>query len=114
MAYHDLKSSIMNLKILLFIICSIGIVVLYSASSNIALLIYSDYKYIFINQSIRLFIGFILLVTISFIDYKIYNRNSKIILFSCWIVILIGYFTSQHLVTARGLIVFGKNLVFLN
>ena len=111
MAYHKLNSDILNLKILLFILCSIGIVVLYSASSNVSLLIYSDYKHIFINQSVRLFIGLILLFGISFVDYRFYKRKSKIILFLCWVIILLGYFTSQNLVTARGLIFFDKNLL---
>ena len=113
MDYHNLKKNISNLKILLFILCSIGIVVLYSASSNIALLKYLDYKHIFINQSIRLFIGFFLLVLVSFIDYRFYKRNSKAILFFCWSIILVGYITSyyQDIVTARGLILFGKNFL---
>ena len=113
MAYNNLQRSISNLKILLFILCSIGIVVLYSASSNIALLKYLDYKYIFINQSIRLFIGFCLLISVSFIDYRFYKRNSKVILLFCWLIILAGYITShyQNIVTARGLILFGKNFL---
>ena len=113
MVYHDLKANISNLKILLFILCSIGIVALYSASSSIALLKFSDYKYIFLNQSIRLFIGFILLIVASFIDYRIYRKNAKWILFFCWIVLLVGYITSyyENIVTSRGLILFGRNIL---
>ena len=43
MVYHNLKTNISNLKILLFILCSIGIVALYSASSNIALVKFLDW-----------------------------------------------------------------------
>tara|TARA_Y100001970_G_C14232891_1_gene859817 strand:- start:866 stop:1978 length:1113 start_codon:yes stop_codon:yes gene_type:complete len=113
LAYHDLKINIANFKVLLFILCSIGIVSLYSASSNIALLKFSDYKYIFFNQSIRLSIGFVLLIITSFIDYRFYKKNAKWILFFCWTVLLIGYVTSHYadIVTSRGLILFGRNIL---
>ncbi len=113
MVYHDLKISISNFKIILFVICAIGIVTLYSASSNIALLKFSDYKYIFFNQSVRLFIGFILLLIASFIDYKFYKKNAKWILLFCWFMLLIGYITSyyENIVTSRGIILFGKNIL---
>ncbi len=113
MGCHNLKKDISNFKILLFILCSIGIVVLYSATSNIALIKYLDYKHIFINQSIRLLIGLMLLISASFIDYRIYKRNSRVILFLCWIIILCGYVSSylHDTITARGFILFGKNIL---
>ena len=88
MVYRNLKIDIANLKVLLFILCSIGIVTLYSASSNIALMKFSDYKYIFLNQLVRLIIGLILLIIASFIDYKFYRKYSKLILFFCLGIIL--------------------------
>jgi len=113
LAYHNLKINLSNLKILLFILCSIGLVTLYSASSNIALSRFSDYKYIFLNQSIRLIIGVLLLLIASFVDYRFYKKNSKLILFFCWLILLIGYITSyyQDIVTSRGIILFGKNIL---
>ena len=113
MVYHNLKINLSNLKILLFILCSIGLVTLYSASSNVALSKFSDYKYIFLNQSIRLIIGVLLLIIASFIDYRFYKKNSKFILFFCWLILLIGYITSyyQDMVTSRGVILFGRNIL---
>ena len=106
-----MKENLTNLKILIFLLCSIGIISLYSASSSYAASRFSDYKYFFTNQSIRLFIGFILLLIVSFIDYRFYNRNSRIIIISCWVIIFFGYLTSQDLPTSRGLIIFGKNII---
>jgi len=106
-----LKEHIINLKILTFLICSIGIITLYSASSAYAASRFSDYKYFFENQSIRLLIGLVLLITTSHINYRIYNKNSRIIIISCWILIFMGFLTSQHLPTSRGLILFGKNII---
>ena len=106
-----MKDNITNLKILIFLLCSIGIISLYSASSSYAATRFLDYKYFFTNQSIRLFIGFILLLIVSFIDYRFYNRNSRIIIISCWMIIFFGYLTSQHLPTSRGLVLFGKNII---
>jgi len=106
-----MKEDVIKLKILIFALCSIGIISLYSASSSFAASRFSDYKYFFTNQSIRLFIGLIMLIIFSFIDYRVYNRNSKIIIISCWILIFLGFLTSQHLPTSRGLILFGKNII---
>ena len=106
-----MKENIINLKILTFLICSIGIITLYSASSAYAASRFSDYKYFFENQSIRLLIGLVLLIITSHINYRIYNKNSRIIIISCWILIFMGFLTSQHLPTSRGLILFGKNIV---
>ena len=61
--------------------------------------------------SILTLVGIILLICASFINYKIYSKHSKTILVLCWLVILLGYLTSQNLVTARGIIISGKNLV---
>ena len=106
-----MKEYIINLKILTFLICSIGIITLYSASSAYAASRFSDYKYFFENQSIRLLIGLVLLIITSHINYRIYNKNSRIIIISCWILIFMGFLTSQHLPTSRGLILFGKNII---
>jgi len=106
-----MKEDVIKLKILIFALCSIGIILLYSASSSFGASRFSDYKYFFTNQSIRLFIGLIMLIIFSFIDYRVYNRNSKIIIISCWILIFLGFLTSQHLPTSRGLILFGKNII---
>ena len=106
-----MREHLISLKILIFLLCSIGIIALYSASSSFASSRFSDYRYFFENQSIRLIIGFILLIIFSFIDYKIYNRNSKFIIISCWVLIILGFLTSQNLPTSRGLIVLGKNII---
>ena len=106
-----MKENLTNLKILIFLLCSIGIISLYSASSPYAASRFSDYKYFFENQSIRLFIGFILLIIVSFVDYRFYNRNSRIIIISCWVIIFFGYLTSLNLPTSRGLIIFGNNII---
>ena len=106
-----MKENLINLKILIFLLCSIGIISLYSASSSYAVSRFSDYKYFFTNQSIRLLIGFLFLLIISLIDYRFYNKNSKIIIITCWVIIFFGYLTSQNLPTSRGLIIFGKNII---
>ena len=106
-----MKNDIYNLKAITLIFCAIGLVILYSASSTIASSMFSNYQYFFINQSIRLFIGLIFLFFLSLVDYRLYRKYHKIILYLCWVLIFLGYLTSQNLPTSRGIILFGKNIV---
>ena len=106
-----MNQDIRNLKILIFLLCSVGIISLFSASSAYAASRFSDYTYFFNNQVVRLAIGLLLLVMVSFIDYRLYRKYSKEILISCWALILLGYLTSQHLPTSRGFILFGRNII---
>ncbi len=106
-----MKNDIYNLKMLIFIFCAIGLVLLYSASSTIGSSLFSNYQYFFVNQSLRLFVGMFLLFIVSFIDYRIYKKHHKIILYLCWVLIFLGYLTSQHLPTSRGIIISGRNII---
>ncbi len=106
-----MNNHIYNLRILIFVLCAIGLVLLYSASGAIGSSLFSNYQYFFINQSMRLFVGISLLFLVSFIDYRIYKKHHKTILYLCWVLIFLGYLTSQHLPTSRGIIISGRNIV---
>ena len=106
-----MKSDITNLKLLIFALCAIGLVVLYSASSSFSASRFSDYQFFFRKQVFRLILGFVLLYVISKINYNFYKIHSKHILYGCWLLIVLGYVTSYNfdLPTSRSLVIFGKN-----
>ena len=91
-----MKNDIYNLKAIILIFCAIGLVILYSASSTIASSMFSNYQYFFINQSIRLFIGLIFLLFLSLIDYRIYRKYYKIILYLCWCLIFFRFISIKE------------------
>lgn len=66
-----------------------GVIMIYSASS-----IWAEYKYgnqfkFLINQSIFLFIGVIIVLILSKIDYHIYKKYSNVILFICFLLLIL-------------------------
>lgn len=83
------KTMDLKLLITIFIICVFGIVMIYSSSN-----IWSTYKFnnkyhYVILQSIFFIIGFILMIIVSKINYKIYLKYSNKILLVCFILLLL-------------------------
>jgi len=108
-----MKNNLTNLKLLVFALCAIGLVVLYSASSSFSATKFSDYQFFFRRQVFRLILGLVLFYIFSNINYNFYKKYSKKILYGCWILIVFGYITSQYfnLPTSRSLVLFGKNFL---
>ena len=108
-----MKNDLTNLKLLIFALCAIGLVVLYSASSSFSASRFADYQFFFRKQIFRLILGFVLLYVLSNVNYNFYKRYSKNILYTCWILIGVGYITSTYfnLPTSRSLVILGKNFL---
>ena len=76
---------------IIILILGIGIVMLYSASSTIAVNKYDRY-YFFLNKHlIRLSIGILAFIFMYNCNFKYLKRHSKEILFISWIILLSGY-----------------------
>lgn len=77
------------LKYVVLALASFGAIMIYSASS-----IWAEYKFgneykFFISQVVFLGIGFVIMTTLSKIDYKIYGRYANHILLICFILLVL-------------------------
>ena len=77
------------LIITIFIICIYGIIMIYSASSVWADYKFNDKYHYIIMQSIFFIIGIILMFFISKVPYKYYLKKSNLILFICFILLIL-------------------------
>ncbi len=78
-----------KLFITILLICLYGIIMIYSSSS-----VWADYKFnnkfhYVIMQSIFFIIGFILMIIVSKVPYKVYLKKSNLILFICFILLIL-------------------------
>ena len=77
------------LIITVFLICIYGIVMIYSASSVWAQYKFNDKFHYVLMQSIFFIIGIILMIIISKVPYKYYLKKSNMILFICFILLIL-------------------------
>jgi len=63
------------------ILITIGVIMVYSASSNIAASKFDDPKYFLEKHAIRLLIGLVMMTALSYVDYHIFRKFSLIGLF---------------------------------
>ncbi len=91
-----------------------GAVMLYSASSTIAInkFGWDKYAFYFNKHIVRILIGFIALLIMYSINLKWLQRYSKHLLILSWILMLYAYFTASiyDLPTRRSFLINGKNL----
>lgn len=77
------------LIITVFLICIYGIVMIYSASSVWAEYKFNDKFHYVLMQSIFFIIGIILMIIVSKVPYKYYLKKSNLILFICFILLIL-------------------------
>ena len=77
------------LIITVFLICIYGIVMIYSASSVWAEYKFNDKFHYVLMQSIFFIIGIILMIIVSKVPYKYYLKKSNMILFICFILLIL-------------------------
>ena len=92
------------------LIISIGIIMLFSASTTVAFNKFNDYSFFLNKHIIRLIIGFLALFILYNIDFKYFKVYSKELLILSWIIIITAYFFNDGTATKRWLIIGGKNI----
>ena len=95
---------------LLILIVGIGTVMMYSASSIIAINIHDEYSFYIQRHLIRLTISILALLIIYNINFKWFKQFSFEILILSWIIMISAYFFNDNTATKRWLILFGKNI----
>jgi len=95
---------------LLILIVGIGTVMMYSASSIIAINTHDEYSFYIQRHLIRLTISIVALLIIYNINFKWFKQFSFEILILSWIIMISAYFFNDNTATKRWLILFGKNI----
>ena len=88
----------------------IGSVLLYNASSTLAVNKFNSYSFFINKHLIRLLIGIIAFTVMYNFKYSFIKNNSKKILFLSWAVMIAAYFFNDDTSTRRWLIINGKNI----
>jgi len=106
------KNSIYEKPITYIIIMMIfiGLVLLYNASSTLAVNRFNNYSFIFNKHLIRLLIALIAFFIVYNLKYSFLKKHSKKILFFSWIIMISAYFFNDNTATRRWLIIGGKNI----
>jgi len=92
------------------LIVSIGIIMLFSASSTIAFNKFDDFSFFLNKHVIRLTIGFLALFILYNINFKYFKNYSKELLILSWIIVTSAYFFNNGTSTNRWLIIGGINI----
>ena len=95
---------------IVFIMISVGLVLLYNASSTLAINKFNNYSFFINKHLIRLLIGIIAFIFAYNFKYSFLKNNAKGILLISWIVMISAYFFNEGSVTRRWLIVYGQNI----
>ena len=95
--------------IVIIMIC-VGLVLLYNASSTLAINKFNNYSFFINKHLIRLLIGIIAFIFAYNFKYSFLKNNAKVILLISWIVMISAYFFNEGSVTRRWLIVYGQNI----
>ena len=92
------------------LIVSIGIIMLFSASSTIAFNKFDDFSFFLNKHVIRLTIGFLALFILYNINFKYFKKYSKELLILSWIIVISAYYFNNGTSTNRWLIIGGINI----
>ena len=101
------ESPILYITIL---ILGFGIIMLYSASSTLAVNKYDKYYFFLSKHLVRLTIGIIAFIFMYNFNFKYLKKYSYEIIYISWIVLLSGYFFNNDTATRRWLIINGQNI----
>jgi len=95
---------------IIILILFIGSVLLYNASSTLAINIHNDYSFFINKHLIRLLIGIIALIFMYNFNFLIIKKYAKHILILSWIIMISAYFLNEGSSTRRWLIINGRNI----
>ena len=91
------------------ILTGFGLVIMYSASSIIAMNKFNNYLFFFIQQIKWIIIGAILMLAISRINYQYLNKIVYLLIFLSWVFLILGYFFKGSNPAARWLVIGGRS-----
>tara|TARA_B100000945_G_scaffold318711_1_gene324180 strand:- start:386 stop:1489 length:1104 start_codon:yes stop_codon:yes gene_type:complete len=106
---NKLSSNQISLFCLIFLLLSIGLVVMYSASSLFAMNNYDNYMFFLLQQGKWCVIGISIMLFISKIDYHIYKKLAYSILIGSWLILILGYFFKGENPASRWLYIGGRS-----
>ena len=96
---------------IVIMILFLGSVMLYNASSTLAINKFNDYSFYINKHLIRISVGAIAFMFIYFfINFTFIKKNAHLILFSSWACMIAAYYLNQDNSTSRWLIINGRNL----
>ena len=96
---------------IIILIMFLGSILLYNASSTLAINKFNDYSFYINKHLIRLTIGAIaFLIIYYFINFSIIKKNALLILVLSWITMISAYYLNEENSTSRWLIINGKNI----
>ncbi len=91
------------------LLVGVGTIMLYSASSTIAVNLHNDYNFYLFRHLNWLVIGSLLFFALKNINYKRFKFYAKQILIASWIIMLLAYFLNETGRPSRWLIMFGRS-----
>ena len=94
---------------IIFLICSFGIVMMYSASSIYAMNKFDNYLHFFMQQIKWLTIGAVLMLMLSQVNYQILKKIAYALLIISWVVLVMGYFFKGNNPASRWLVLGGRS-----
>jgi len=96
---------------IVIMIMFLGSILLYNASSTLAINKFDNYSFYIDRHLIRLSIGLLaFLIIYYFINFSILKNNAQLILIISWITMISAYLLNDGNSTSRWLIINGKNL----
>jgi len=95
---------------IIILISLIGSVLLYNASSTLAINKYNNYSFFINKHLIRLSIGTLALIFMYNCNFLIIKKHAKNILILSWLIMICAYFFNEGSSTRRWLIINGKNI----
>ena len=93
----------------ILLLSSFGFIMMYSASSILAMNKYNNYLHFLLKQLNWLCIGAILMILTSRINYYFLKKTAYLILFISWIILIMGYFFKGPSEVSRWIIIGGRN-----
>ena len=106
---NKLSSNQISLFCLIFLLLSLGLVVMYSASSLFAMNNYDNYMFFLLQQGKWCVIGIFIMLFISKIAYHIYKKLAYSILIGSWLILILGYFFKGENPASRWLYIGGRS-----
>ena len=94
---------------LILLLLGFGIIMMYSASSIYAMNTFNNYMFFLIHQIKWLFLGLMLMLIISQINYQLLKKIAYGLLIFSWIVMILGYFFKGNNPASRWLVIGGRS-----
>ena len=89
---------------LILLLSGFGIVMMYSASSLYAMNTFDNYMFFLVQQIKWIFLGLVLMIIVSQVNYQVLKKFAYVLLVCSWIVMIMGYFFKGNNPASRWLV----------